>query len=57
MQRREFFKTAALVPAGLGAAGFAKAAAVQKQIKITGMETEVAELRVPSGRVTYDAIH
>ena len=57
MQRREFFKTAALVPAGLGAAGFAKAAAAQKQIKITGLETDVVERRVPSGRVTYDAIH
>jgi L-alanine-DL-glutamate epimerase-like enolase superfamily enzyme len=46
-------KAVALLPAG---AGLATAAAMQKQIKITGLETELREQRV-GGRPTYDAIH
>ena len=57
MQRRDFFKAAALVPGGLAAGGIARAAVLQKQIKITGMETDLRERRESSGRVTYDAIH
>lgn len=60
MRRRDFFKTAA-VPAGAGlagtaGAGFSAAAAAQKQLKITGLETEVQERR-PGGRAIYDSIH
>jgi L-alanine-DL-glutamate epimerase-like enolase superfamily enzyme len=57
MQRRDFFKAAALLPASVGGVGFASAATLGKQIKITGMETELRERLQPSGRVTYDAIH
>jgi L-alanine-DL-glutamate epimerase-like enolase superfamily enzyme len=57
MQRRDFFKAAALVPATVGGVGFASAATLGKQIKITGLETELRERLQPSGRVTYDAIH
>jgi L-alanine-DL-glutamate epimerase-like enolase superfamily enzyme len=53
MKRRDFFKAAAAVPA---AAGFAGGAAMQKQLKITGLETEIRETR-PGGRPNYDAIH
>lgn len=54
MQRRDFFKAAAILPAG---AGFSAAAAMQKQIKITGLETDLVERRPGTGRPTYDAIH
>src|ERR1039458_6981396 len=57
MQRRDFFKAAALLPASVGGIGFASAATLGKQIKITGLETELRERLQPSGRVTYDAIH
>jgi L-alanine-DL-glutamate epimerase-like enolase superfamily enzyme len=57
MQRRDFFKAAALLPASVGGVGFASAATLGKQIKITGLETELRERLQPSGRVTYDAIH
>ena len=57
MHRRDLFKAAAAVPAGMAAGGIARAAALQKQIRITGLETELKERREPSGRVTYDAIH
>lgn len=57
MQRRDFFKAAALAPAAVASGGLARAAALGKQIKITGMETELRERLQPSGRVTYDAIH
>lgn len=57
MQRRDFFKAAAVAPVALGGGGLARAAALGKQIKITGMETELRERLQPSGRVTYDAIH
>ncbi len=39
-----------------GCAGLAAAATTQKQLKITGLETEVSERR-GSGRPIYDAIH
>lgn len=57
MQRRDFFKAAAVAPVAFGGGGLARAAALGKQIKITGMETELRERPQPSGRVTYDAIH
>ena len=53
MERRNFLRAAAALPAG---AGFAAAAALRKQVKIAGLETELAERR-PGGRPEYDAIH
>ncbi len=53
MKRRNFFKTAALLPAGTG---LQAAAATQKQVRITGLETEVSERRA-GGPPHYDAIH
>lgn len=53
MRRRDFIKAAALVP---GTAGFTAAGAMQKQVKITGLETTLMERR-PGGRPIYDAIH
>jgi L-alanine-DL-glutamate epimerase-like enolase superfamily enzyme len=49
MNRRQLFQAAAVLPA------FSAAAAQQKQIKITGVETDV--LKRPPGTPTYDAIH
>jgi L-alanine-DL-glutamate epimerase-like enolase superfamily enzyme len=57
VQRRDFFKATALVPGAMAAGGFARAAEMRKQVKITGMETELRERREPSGRAYYDAIH
>ena len=54
MQRRDFFKAAAILPAG---AGFSAAAAMRKQVKITGLETDLVERRPGTGRPNYDAIH
>jgi L-alanine-DL-glutamate epimerase-like enolase superfamily enzyme len=51
MNRRQLLGAAA----GLSATRFAAAAAQQKALKITGIETDV--LRRPSGRAFYDAIH
>src|SRR5947209_13418976 len=53
MNRRQLLRSAAARPA-VGAA-FSAAAAQQKQIKITGLETDV--LKRPPGTPTYDAIH
>ena len=53
MNRRQLLRAAAAVPAaGLA---FQAAAAQQKQIKITGLETDL--LKRPPGTVYYDAIH
>ncbi len=52
MNRRQLFTSAAALPA-LGA--LANAAAQQKTLKITGLETDV--LRRPPGKLYYDAIH
>jgi L-alanine-DL-glutamate epimerase-like enolase superfamily enzyme len=52
MKRREFFGIAA---AAACAPAFAGATEMAKQIKITGLETDV--LRYPPGQITYDAIH
>jgi L-alanine-DL-glutamate epimerase-like enolase superfamily enzyme len=49
MNRRQLFQAAAVLPA------FSAAAAQAKQIKITGVETDV--LKRPPGTPTYDAIH
>jgi len=54
MQRRDFFKAAAILPAS---AGFSAAAAMRKQVKITGLETDLVERRPGTGRPNYDAIH
>lgn len=53
MNRRQLLQTAAALPAA--AAGYAAAAVQQKQIRITGVETDV--LKRPPGTPTYDAIH
>jgi L-alanine-DL-glutamate epimerase-like enolase superfamily enzyme len=63
MNRREFFGAAGVLAAGpvmAGAAGVQSAATaatagLAKQVKITGIETDV--LHFPGGRVYYDAIH
>ena len=53
MNRRQLLRSAVAVPAA--GAAFSTAAAQQKQIKITGVETDV--LKRPPGTPTYDAIH
>jgi L-alanine-DL-glutamate epimerase-like enolase superfamily enzyme len=53
VNRRQWLGAAALLPAA--GAPFRAAAAQQKQIKITGMETDV--LKRPPGTPNYDAIH
>lgn len=53
MNRRVFFQAAGA--AGLPALAVSVASAAQKQMKITGLETDL--LRFPPGRKTYDAIH
>jgi L-alanine-DL-glutamate epimerase-like enolase superfamily enzyme len=53
MNRRELFCAAAALPAASSA--LRAAAAEQKQIKITGLETDL--LKHPPGAVYYDAIH
>jgi len=52
MNRRQLLRSAAALPA---AAAFSTASVQQKQIKITGIETDV--LRRPAGVPYYDAIH
>src|SRR5580700_951518 len=52
MNRRQLLRSAAVLPA---AAAFSTASVQQKQIKITGIETDV--LRRPPGAPYYDAIH
>src|SRR5947209_20328627 len=49
MNRRDLLRAAPLLPA------FSAAAAQQKQLKITALETDV--LKRPPGTPTYDAIH
>ena len=51
MNRRQLLRSAAVIPA----AALSAATAQQKQIKITGIETDV--LKRPPGSVYYDAIH
>jgi L-alanine-DL-glutamate epimerase-like enolase superfamily enzyme len=53
MNRRQLLRSAAALPAA--GAAFSAAAAQQKQIRITGVETDV--LKRPPGTPTYDAIH
>ena len=53
MNRRQLLRSAAALPAA--GAAFSAAAAQQKQIKITALETEVH--KQPPGTPTYDAIH
>ncbi|HWC97163.1 MAG TPA: mandelate racemase/muconate lactonizing enzyme family protein [Candidatus Sulfopaludibacter sp.] len=53
MNRRQLLCSAAAAP--LAATAFSAAAAQQKQIKITGIETDV--LKRPPGTPFYDAIH
>ena len=53
MRRRQFFQAAAALSAGRS---LAAAAEMRRQIKITGLETELRERRQP-GRAHYDAIH
>jgi L-alanine-DL-glutamate epimerase-like enolase superfamily enzyme len=53
MNRRQLLRSAAALPAA--GAAFSAAAAQQKQIKITALETEVRTQ--PPGTPTYDAIH
>jgi L-alanine-DL-glutamate epimerase-like enolase superfamily enzyme len=58
MNRRQFFGVAGVAAAAptLGAVpAFAAAADLQKQMRITGLETDI--LHFPSGKVYYDAIH
>src|SRR5580698_8759690 len=52
MNRRQLLRSATLLPA---AAAFSTASVQQKQIKITGIETDV--LKRPPGPPYYDAIH
>jgi L-alanine-DL-glutamate epimerase-like enolase superfamily enzyme len=52
MNRRQLLRSAAVLPA---AAAFSTASVQQKQIKITGIETDV--LKRPPGAPYYDAIH
>ncbi len=54
MQRRALLK-GAITGAGLASIPLASAAAVQKQLKITGIETDV--VRFPPGSIYSDAIH
>jgi L-alanine-DL-glutamate epimerase-like enolase superfamily enzyme len=53
MNRRQLLRSAAALPAA--GAAFSAAAAQQKQIKITALETDVRAQ--PPGTPTYDAIH
>jgi len=53
MNRRQLLRSAAALPAA--GAAFTAAAAQQKQIKITGVETDL--LKRPPGSPYYDAIH
>ena len=53
MNRRHLLQSAAALP--FATAGLAAAATQQKQIKITGLETDL--LKRPPGTPTYDAIH
>src|SRR5690348_3297542 len=53
MNRRQLLQSAAALP--FATAGLAAAATQQKQIKITGLETDL--LKRPPGTPTYDAIH
>jgi hypothetical protein len=53
MNRRQLLRSAAALPAA--GAAFTAAAAQQKQIKITGVETDL--LKRPPGAPYYDAIH
>ncbi|HXK06010.1 MAG TPA: mandelate racemase/muconate lactonizing enzyme family protein [Verrucomicrobiae bacterium] len=53
MNRRQLLRSAAAIPAA--GAAFRAAAAQQKQIRITALETDV--LKRPPGTPTYDAIH
>jgi L-alanine-DL-glutamate epimerase-like enolase superfamily enzyme len=53
MNRRQLLRSAAAIPTA--GAAFTAAAARQKQIKITGLETDV--LKRPPGTPEYDAIH
>jgi L-alanine-DL-glutamate epimerase-like enolase superfamily enzyme len=53
MNRRQLLRSAVAIPAA--GAGFSAAAAQQKQIKITALETDVKTQ--PPGTPTYDAIH
>jgi L-alanine-DL-glutamate epimerase-like enolase superfamily enzyme len=53
MRRRDFLGSAAGAAAGM--APLPAAAAVAKQVKITGMQTDL--LHSPGGRIHYDAIH
>jgi len=53
VNRRQLLQTVAALP--VAGAGFAAAATQQKQIKITGLETDL--LKRPPGTPTYDAIH
>ena len=52
MRRRAFFGLAAAITCS---PALAFAAEMKKQIKITGIETDL--LRFPPGKITYDAIH
>ena len=53
MNRRQLLRAAAVVPAASSA--LQAAAVQQKQIQITGLETDL--LKRPPGTVYYDAIH
>ena len=53
MNRRQLLRSAAALP--MAGAAFSAAAAQQKQIKITQLETDVR--KQPPGTPTYDAIH
>ncbi len=53
MNRRQLLRSAAAMPAA--AAALSAAGAQQKQIRITGLETDV--LKRPPGTPFYDAIH
>src|SRR5689334_11032513 len=53
MNRRQLLRSAAAAP--VAGVAFSAAAAQQKQLKITGLETDV--LKRPPGTPTYDAIH
>ena len=53
MNRRQILRSAAALPAA--GVAFSAAAAQQKQIKITALETDVH--KQPPGTPTYDAIH
>jgi L-alanine-DL-glutamate epimerase-like enolase superfamily enzyme len=53
VNRRQLLRSAAAAP--VAGAAFTAAAAQQKQLKVTGLETDV--LKRPPGTPTYDAIH